>query len=67
MEQVQEAEQTFGGLEEVARSTSMNTQTVAASSEEQLASMEEVSASSADLSRLADSLQELLQQFKVKE
>ncbi len=67
VEQVQEAEQTFGGLEEVARSTSMNTQTVAASSEEQLASMEEVSASSADLSRLADSLQELLQQFKVKE
>lgn len=66
VEQVQEAEQTFGGLEEVARSTSMNTQTVAASSEEQLASMEEVSASSADLSRLADSLQELLQQFKVK-
>lgn len=66
VEQVQEAEQTFGGLEEVARSTSMNTQTVAASSEEQLASMEEVSASSADLARLADSLQELLQQFKVK-
>lgn len=66
MEQVQVAEGTLDGLEEVARSTSLNTQTVAAASEEQLASMEEVSASSADLSRLADSLQELLLQFKVK-
>lgn len=66
LKRMDEAGQNFYTLAEVARSTSMHTQTVAASSEEQLASMEEVSASSADLARLADSLQELLGQFKVK-
>lgn len=64
MKRMLEAGHTFSMLEEVARSTSMNTQTVAASSEEQLASMEEVSASSAELAKLAESLQELLGQFK---
>lgn len=66
MQRTQEAGQTFHMLSQVAQSTSLNAQTVAASSEEQLASMEEVSASSTDLARLADSLQELLEQFKVE-
>jgi methyl-accepting chemotaxis protein len=64
-ERMQEAGRTFHLLADVARGTSLNAQTVAASSEEQLASMEEVSASSADLANLAESLQELLGQFKV--
>lgn len=66
MRRMADAGQTFDQLSGVAHSTSMNAQTVAASSEEQLASMEEVSASSADLARLADSLQQILNRFKVE-
>jgi methyl-accepting chemotaxis protein len=66
MTRMTDAGKTFYMLAEVAHSTSMNAQTVAASSEEQLASMEEVSASSADLAKLAESLQEILSRFKVE-
>ncbi|WP_438444952.1 methyl-accepting chemotaxis protein [Gorillibacterium sp. sgz5001074] len=60
-----ETEETVRTLSEVARSTSMGAQTIAASSEEQLASMEEVSASSAYLAKLAEELQQMLARFKV--
>jgi methyl-accepting chemotaxis protein len=66
MERMEEAGRTIHLLSDVARNTSMNAQTVAASSEEQLASMEEVSASSAYLAKLAEELQELLNRFKVQ-
>lgn len=66
MERTEEEGRTIHTLSEVAQSTSLNAQTVAASSEEQLASMEEVSASSAYLAKLAEELQDLLNKFKVQ-
>ncbi|MFD1175093.1 methyl-accepting chemotaxis protein [Paenibacillus puldeungensis] len=42
-----------------------NTQTISAAAEEQLASVEEIASSSADLSKMAEQLQELVGRFKV--
>lgn len=49
----------------VAKQTSMNAETVAATSEEQLASMEEITASSTALSKRAEELLTQINQFKV--
>ena len=49
----------------IAEITSYGTQTMAAATEEQLASMEEISSSSAALSKLAEELQTLIEQFSV--
>lgn len=65
MDRMVDAEATVRSLSEVAKDTSMGAQTIAASSEEQLASMEEVSASSAYLAKLAEELQGMLARFKV--
>lgn len=40
-------------------------QTISAASQEQLASMEEVTASAADLSRLAEELQEMVKRCRI--
>lgn len=49
----------------VSEQTSSQTQTISAASQEQLASMEEVTASAADLSRLAEELQEMVKRFRI--
>ncbi|MBY9077717.1 methyl-accepting chemotaxis protein [Paenibacillus sp. HN-1] len=49
----------------VSRETAANTETISAAAEEQLASVEEIASSSADLSRLADELQVLVSRFKL--
>lgn len=51
-------------VSEVARQTAMGMENVAASTEEQLASMEEISASSAALTHMAERLQEVIGQFR---
>lgn len=56
---------TVQSLSQIAKNSSFGVQAIAASSEEQLASMQEVSASSAYLAKLAEELQSLLIQFKV--
>lgn len=56
---------TVQSLSQIAKDSSFGVQAIAASSEEQLASMQEVSASSAYLAKLAEELQSLLIQFKV--
>lgn len=45
--------------------TSESTETISAAAQEQLASVEEIASSSADLSRLADELQTLVSRFKL--
>jgi methyl-accepting chemotaxis protein len=52
-------------LASIARSSSHNAQNVAAASEEQLATKEEISASSEALSQLVQELLDLLARFKV--
>ena len=69
------AEQLSAGGEQVRRSVShiadvavasaSDTQTVSAAAEEQLASMEEITASAASLARIADELNQLMTRFKV--
>ncbi len=49
----------------IARSSVASTAEIASATEEQLASMEEVSSSSASLSKLADSLREMVAKFRV--
>ncbi|MNI70461.1 Methyl-accepting chemotaxis protein McpA [compost metagenome] len=49
----------------VSRETAANTEMISAAAEEQLASVEEIASSSADLSRLADELQALVSRFKL--
>lgn len=52
-------------IRRISEQTSSQTQTISAASEEQLASMEEVTASAADLSQLAEELQDMVKRFKV--
>lgn len=52
-------------IHEIAKSTTTGTQEVSATTEEQLASMQEIAASAATLSSMAGALQQLIQQFKV--
>ncbi|WP_342536793.1 methyl-accepting chemotaxis protein [Sporosarcina sp. FSL K6-3508] len=53
-------------LNQIARDSSNHSRSVAASSEEQLASMEEIAASAFSLSRISEELQTLIGEFKVK-
>ncbi|PZD95881.1 methyl-accepting chemotaxis protein [Paenibacillus sambharensis] len=55
--------ETIGQISEIARENADGTQSVAASTEQQLASMEEISASSAALANLAEELNELIGKF----
>jgi methyl-accepting chemotaxis protein len=61
----QEVSATVTGITTISRETSMHSQSVAASTEEQLASMEEITASANALSKMAMNLQELMSKFKV--
>lgn len=59
-----------GSMEEITRiaeEAASHTETVSAAAEEQLASMEEIGSSAADLTRLAEQLQDLLTQFQLDE
>ncbi|WP_026692779.1 methyl-accepting chemotaxis protein [Peribacillus kribbensis] len=56
---------TVSGIINISGQTSMHSQTVAASAEEQLASMEEIAASASALSNLAEDLKGLISKFKV--
>ncbi|ADM71561.1 Methyl-accepting chemotaxis protein McpA [Paenibacillus polymyxa E681] len=51
----------------IAEEAASHTETVSAAAEEQLASMEEIGSSAADLTRLAEQLQDLLTQFQLDE
>ncbi|EHS56198.1 methyl-accepting chemotaxis protein [Paenibacillus kribbensis] len=51
----------------IAEEAASHTETVSAAAEEQLASMEEIGSSAADLTRLAEQLQDLLHQFQLDE
>ena len=61
----EQAHMSIGQVANVAKQTSQNAGTVAATSEEQLASMEEITASSAALSKRAEELLTQMNQFKV--
>lgn len=61
----QQIHATVDQLALIAKDTSGHAQTVATASEEQLASMQQVASSSADLSHLAQELQQLTARFKV--
>ncbi|MGG6314180.1 methyl-accepting chemotaxis protein [Paenibacillus macerans] len=50
----------------ISEETAGNTQTISAGAEQQLASIEEMASSSADLSRMAEQLKELVNKFKVQ-
>lgn len=52
-------------VSDVAKESAMITQNISAATEEQLASMEEISSSSQSLARLADDLQIAIKQFKI--
>ncbi|NGZ74573.1 methyl-accepting chemotaxis protein [Saccharibacillus alkalitolerans] len=49
----------------VARESALNTQNISAATQQQLASMEEISSSSQSLASLADDLQDVIRQFKI--
>jgi methyl-accepting chemotaxis protein len=61
----QEVTLTVSGIINISEKTSMHSQNVAASAEEQLASMEEVAAFALGLSNIADDLKGLINKFKV--
>lgn len=52
-------------VSDMAKESAMITQNISAATEEQLASMEEISSSSQSLARLADDLQIVIKQFKI--
>lgn len=56
---------TMEDIAQIAQTSATNTQHVAAASEEQLASMEEISSSALALSKMAEELQEHVNQFKI--
>lgn len=58
-------EQAIERIRHLSEETAGNTQTISAAAEEQLASVEDIAASSADLSKLAEELQQLVGKFKV--
>ncbi|WNS75236.1 methyl-accepting chemotaxis protein [Bacillus sp. DTU_2020_1000418_1_SI_GHA_SEK_038] len=53
------------GIEEIAVKTTADSQNVSAATEEQLASMQEITASASSLSYMAEELQEIIKQFKI--
>lgn len=55
----------MGIVAQIFEQSSVNTQSMAASSEEQLASMEEISGSETSLAKMAEDLQVLISKFKV--
>lgn len=63
--QTQSVVNTIKAISEVSETTAAGTQNVSAASEEQLASMEEITSSAAALSRMAEDLQSLVKQFKL--
>ncbi|GMA49255.1 hypothetical protein GCM10025857_06120 [Alicyclobacillus contaminans] len=60
-----EVEASIVEIDHIAVTTASETQTVAAAAEEQLASMEEITSSAANLSLMAEELQKLVGKFKV--
>ena len=58
-------DESIHNVSEVAIESAMVTKNISAATEEQLASMEEISASSQSLARLADELQGLMKKFKI--
>ncbi|MFD1179277.1 methyl-accepting chemotaxis protein [Paenibacillus puldeungensis] len=50
----------------ISEETAGNTQTISAAAQEQLASVEEIASSSADLSRMAEKLRTLIHKFKIQ-
>lgn len=58
--------ESISGIRVVAEESAGNTQTISAAAEEQLASIDEIASSSAELSRMAVKLQELVGKFKVQ-
>jgi methyl-accepting chemotaxis protein len=63
---IEDITQTVTGITTASKETTMHSQTVAASTEEQLASMEEITAASNTLATLASELQENIERFKTK-
>ncbi len=60
-----EVELAIGQIRNLSEETAGNTETISAAAEEQLASLEEMASSSADLSSMAEQLQQLVGQFKI--
>lgn len=61
----QEVVKSFSVVSEVASASAAETQIVSAAAEEQLASMEEISSSSAALTHMAEELQVLVEKLKL--
>ena len=61
----EQVRQSVSHIADVAVASASGTQTVSAAAEEQLASMEEITASAASLTRVADELNQLMARFKV--
>ncbi|WP_025697546.1 methyl-accepting chemotaxis protein [Paenibacillus durus] len=60
-----EMNETIDSIAHVARSNATETENISAAAQEQLASMEEISSSSADLSRMAEEMHRLVDRFKL--
>lgn len=60
-----EVEQAIGYIRHLSEETAGNTETISAAAEEQLASLQEMASSSADLSGMAEQLQQLVGKFKI--
>ncbi|MNO02881.1 Methyl-accepting chemotaxis protein McpA [compost metagenome] len=60
-----EVELVIGQIRNLSEETAGNTETISAAEAEQLASLEEMASSSADLSSMAEQLQQLVGQFKI--
>lgn len=58
-------EKAIGEIRSISQEAAGNTETISAAAEEQLASVEEIASSSADLSHLAEELQTLVGRFKL--
>ncbi|MDQ0192278.1 methyl-accepting chemotaxis protein [Paenibacillus wynnii] len=59
-------EQAIGDIKGISEESAGNTETISAAAQEQLASVEEIASSSADLSHLAEELQKLVGRFKLQ-
>lgn len=60
-----EVEQAIGYIRNLSEETAGNTETISAAAEEQLASLQEMASSSADLSGMAEQLQQMVGKFKI--
>ncbi|MNW01826.1 Methyl-accepting chemotaxis protein McpA [compost metagenome] len=58
-------ERAIGEIRGISLEAASNTETISAAAQEQLASVEEIASSSADLSHLAEELQKLVGRFKL--